>query len=106
MNPIEPQDTLVVKLAEGNPGAINVMAQLIDHDDFELTYLLHLDDMNLCGSAIWIAYKDHCDSDIAKLVACLRDRDPDMVATVNDAIDRGLCGGDVPRAVTSGGSSR
>lgn len=108
-NPIEPQDNLidvVVRMAEGNPGATTVMAGILKHaPDLGIVYLLHLDDMNIRGSAIWVAFKDHCDSDVAKLVECLTTRDPDMVATVNDAIDRGLCGVDVPRAVTHGGST-
>lgn len=110
MNPIELTDTpidIAVKMSEGNPGATTVMAQLLKHDpDMGFMYLRHLDDMNLRGSAIWVAFKDHCGSDIAKLVQCLTNRDPALIATVNDAIDRGLCGVDTPRSVTSGGSNR
>ena len=76
--------TVLVKMSEGNPGAVSVLMDLLKRDDpAALMTLLTLDDMNMRGPQIWVGYKDHCESDIEKFAACINDRDPEMVATVN-----------------------
>lgn len=90
----------IVQMSEGNPGAINVLIQLMK-DPMEFIDILNLDDMNMRGSQIWIAYKDHCKEDIEALRKAIRDRDPEMVATVNAS--RGS-DPDAPPAVTHGAS--
>jgi hypothetical protein len=73
------KDTLI-KLAEGNPGAINVMMQIvnkaaiIDPDSALGPFgcLLNLDSFGIYGSRIWMLYKDVCDEDITKTIALLR----------------------------------
>ena len=37
--------------------------------------ILSLDDMNMRGSQIWVAYKDHCGQDIEKFIACIKERE-------------------------------
>lgn len=70
----------VMKLAEGNPGAITVCGQIlkqgeaIDPDGLlgGIGALLSLDTIGLYGPNIWVLYKDQCGQNIAKLLAVLR----------------------------------
>jgi len=78
------QDTLV-KMSEGNPGAISVLMQLLQRDDpAALMTLLSLDDMNMRGPQIWVGYKDHCGSDIELFAEKIGARDQGMVDVVNN----------------------
>jgi len=88
-------------MSEGNPGALSVLLQLmeLDADGAGLMAILHLDDMNIRGSQIWIAYKDHCDQNIEVLAEKIRNRDKEMIATVNRK-----SGPDYPIAVEHGAS--
>ena len=71
-----------VKMSEGNPGAMIVISRLCTApEDFLL--VLDLDDMNMRGSQIWVAYKDHCFKDIDNFKTLVRARDQAMVDTVN-----------------------
>jgi len=71
---------VVIKLAEGNPGAMNVIMQLyqnaahIDPQDFMggLGSVLALDTHGIYGSRIWMLYKDVCGEDLVMTVAQLR----------------------------------
>lgn len=100
-----PSDTLqdlILAVGEDNPGAITVLANLAKSDPVAgFTYILGLDDMNMRGGQVWIAFKDHCGSDLAKLVECIKARDQAMVDTVNR-----LTGPSRERAVTGGASFR
>lgn len=72
----------VMKLAEGNPGAITVMTRLmreearIDPDHFMtlsgLAYVMMLDTFSIYGSNIWGFYKDVCQEDVANMIAVMR----------------------------------
>jgi hypothetical protein len=96
---------MMIKMSEGNPGAITALAELAKNDPMGMNgvmLILHLDDMGMRGSQIWVAYKDHCKQDIAAFIKAIEDRDPAMVATVNAS--RGV--GDVQPAVTNGASFR
>ena len=70
----------VMKLSEGNPGALNVCIRLlkesgsIDTDDFlgGLGTLLSLYTENVYGPNIWMLYKDVCNESLWKTVAVLR----------------------------------
>jgi len=65
-----PMDALV-KMAEGNPGAVTVICELLKPDLAEgLMDICRLDDLELYGPDIWVAFKDICGSDIK----ILRDR--------------------------------
>jgi len=74
---------VVIKMSEGNPGAVTVLSQMLKGDD--LLLLLHLDDMNIRGSQIWVGYKDHCHQDIELFKACIKSRDVEMVNTINNS---------------------
>lgn len=70
----------ILKLSDGNPGAIHVCTLCIDHGDIidphtvlgGLGNLLSLDTHNIYGPDIWMLYKDVCGEDIVKTIACLR----------------------------------
>ena len=98
---------IILKMSERNPGGLNVVMSIldlppedVDHFMGPMGLLLDLDDMNIRGSQIWLAYKDHCKEDLPTLVKAIRDRDPQMVKTIND-----LSSGEEV-AVTAGGSYR
>ena len=61
----------IVKMADGNPGAVHVMCELLKPDLIEgFLDICRFDDLELYGPDIWVAYKDICGSDIK----VLRDR--------------------------------
>jgi hypothetical protein len=88
---------IVVKMSEGNPGAISVMVQLIESSPIVdpqalmggLGSLLSLDTLNIYGSRIWMLYKDVCGQDIAKTIGLLRAWQLGIVtqSNLNHAID-------------------
>lgn len=73
---------MIITMTEGNPGALGVLTGMIINTN-RLHCILHLDDMNMRGSQIWIAYKNYCDNNMEKFVDCVQKRDPEMVAMVN-----------------------
>lgn len=89
---------IIFKMSEGNPGAITVLAQVLKKSDSGIFQILSLDDMNIRGPQIWVAYKDHCGEDLDKFIAAIENRDQAMVDTINRC-----CGGE-ELAVCSGAS--
>lgn len=80
---IQLEDTTVgaiVKVAEGNPGAVTVLARLIreggniDPDDFMggVGSVLALDSHAIYGSDIWVLYKDVCNENLTTMCGVLR----------------------------------
>jgi hypothetical protein len=93
---------LMMTMSEGNPGAINVIMSLLkERPDDGMMLLLHLDDMNIRGTQIWIGFKDHCHEQINNFVQCIKNRSPEMVSVIND---EGIRGNHKEKAVTSGAS--
>lgn len=76
------EQTLIAKMSEGNPGASIVLFKLIENNEPFL--ILDLDDMNIRGSQIWVAYKDYCKEDIVKFKQCITERDEKMVDFLNE----------------------
>jgi len=70
----------MIKIADGNPGAANVVAQLVQLDPIKI---LDADDMGLRGPALWIAYKDYAGEGINKLSEALEARSQNLVNVVN-----------------------
>lgn len=62
---------MLVAMAEGNPGAATVLAQTINHKWKNnipgLLVVLHLDDLEIYGSDIWVLYKNCCGEDLDKM---------------------------------------
>jgi len=71
MNPI-PEETFnrIYNLSQGIPGAIVVIKQLMDFDNFD-KYLTYFEENDIKGSAIWVLYKDEHKQDINELAKYL-----------------------------------
>ena len=73
-------EEMMVKMSEGNPGALSVCMQLltetykIDPDAAlgGLSGILMLDTLGIYGPEIWMLYKDVCGEDIADTITVLR----------------------------------
>lgn len=78
--------SLMVAMSEGIPGAASVLAGMATQHGAmaAMDVILNLDDMNIRGTQLWIAFKDHCDQDLEKLRELAIARDADMVKTVNE----------------------
>jgi hypothetical protein len=93
---ITPQD-IIILLADGNPGALTVMMQILmkadvidpDNELGSIVYLLDLDRLNIWGSRIWMLYKDVCGENITKTLAVLRANQLGLIADdpIHYAID-------------------
>ena len=79
---------IVMLMAEGNPGAITVMLQLLGDAEEGFHLLLHLDDMNIRGPQIWVGYKDHCKEDIEVFKLSIKNRDMGMCAVINRSMGK------------------
>ncbi len=98
-----------MKMAEGNPGAISVLAQMIrvggdiDPDSFMggMGALLGLDTHGIYGSRIWMLYKDVCGQDLRIMLALLRSCQLGFLSELNlsKAIDNYGEGIDIPALV-------
>lgn len=99
---------ILVQMAEGNPGACTVLAEMIKRDPVVgVMAVIHMDDMNIRGAQIWVAYKNfYCGgkgptfepSQVDAFIAKVIDRDSEMVRVVNE--QSGL----LEKAVTEGAS--
>lgn len=74
----EPLEQIMLRIAGGegrhNPGAVDVILQIMnDLDDVDKARQVFkaLDRYEIYGSDLWIAYKDICGENIAKLMAKL-----------------------------------
>jgi hypothetical protein len=93
---------LLATMAEGNPGALNVLAAIAQSQVEDAMLIpLHLDDMNIRGTQIWVGYKDYCKQDLKKFMEAARSRDEGMVEVINNV---GRQGNHRHKAVTSGAS--
>jgi hypothetical protein len=92
---------VAVVMSEGNPGALTVICNMLKHPD-GLFHLLHLDDMNIRGTQIWIGYKYYCDELLDEFVKCVIARDKEMIAKINEL---NMLQGDDWKAIPHGASS-
>lgn len=74
---------LIVKMSEGNPGAIVGLTNLLKADKTGGMLLLGLDDMNIRGSQVWVAYKDLYHENAEKFAQAVHNRDRKMVDFIN-----------------------
>lgn len=77
-----PMDVLL-KLAEGNPGAATALGNLMKDGSEGIILALHLDDMGMRGEQIWVAFNDYCKRDLIAFCEAIKNRDKGMVAMVN-----------------------
>lgn len=74
---------IIMLMSEGNPGAMSACVELTKGDPLGTLDILHLDDMNMRGPQIWVAFKDVCNQDVAKFRKKIQARDMDMISQVN-----------------------
>lgn len=90
---------VVDTMAEGEPEAAIIVASMIKRGAY--FDVLHLDDMNIRGKQIIVAYYHYASKNLAMLIAGLQQRDQRLVDVVNDALYPTY-----PKAVTYGGARR
>jgi len=61
---------IVIKMSEGNPGAMNALMQLTS--TFDTALILTLDTLGIYGTDIYVLYSDICNRDIMKMVTVIR----------------------------------
>ena len=79
MTRIEGEDTvmgMVIKMSDGNPGAINAISLLMSQPDGVLPLhgfpcLLLLDTLGIYGTDIYILFSDNCNKDVVKFSGLL-----------------------------------
>ncbi len=66
-------ENMIKALVDGNPGATSACVKILTHtEDSDALDLLRLDAAGIYGPNIWIAYKDICGQDVAKMQIMLR----------------------------------
>lgn len=83
--PLKLSDTVtdaIVKMAQGNPGAITVLMQILSSGPHGFLLLLDLDDMKIRGSSIWVGYKDFAREDLDAFMFSIESRDPEMLRVI------------------------
>jgi hypothetical protein len=92
--PIHWDDSLrevLLKMAEDNPSAMRVLLKILGKTGpGGLSLILQLDDMNIRGKQLWVGYRYHCDADLDRFVQCVKERDPEMIETINREGRKGL----------------
>jgi hypothetical protein len=74
---------VLLTMSEGNAGAATVLGKMMNRKH-GFVDVLRLDDMNMRGKQIWVAFKYYCDHDLDKLVKCIRAQDTAMIEKVNE----------------------
>lgn len=77
---------MAVAMSEGNPGAIVALGAVVSSDPIRgVLALCHMDDMNIAGSTIHVAFKDLCGGDPAKLIEAVSKREQWLVDALNSS---------------------
>lgn len=69
---------MIMKIAEGNPGAITVLMKImmegekIDPDSHPMLTIMALDTHDIYGSRVWQLYKDVCGQNLMHMLGLLR----------------------------------
>ena len=77
----------IVLMCDGNPGALNVLLELVDKNAIVdtdsvlgfMTTMCGMDESGIYGSDIWILYKDICGSDVVMLMALFRGKQMGLI---------------------------
>lgn len=72
--------TVVIKMSKGNPGAVNVIMEILTEGEKidpkmmfgGLGFILIMDSLNIYGEKIWMLFKDVCKQDLEKTLHLLR----------------------------------
>lgn len=79
---------MLLLMSEGNPGAATVLSRIMNKCDAGAMSIFDLDDMNIRGAQIWVAFKYVCNEDLNMLCEKLKKRDPSMVEAINKEMSR------------------
>ena len=79
---------MLLLMSEGNLGAAIVLSRIMNKYDAGAMSIFDLDDMNIRGAQIWVAFKDVCNEDLDMLCEKLKKRDPSMVEAINKEMSR------------------
>ena len=95
-------------MCEGNPGGMRVIMDIVAQlgQTKAVMKILMLDDMNIRGDQIWIAYKDWAGQHIPKFIEGITNRDPKMIKIVNLGVRGSVLPEDIEIAVLSGASRK
>ncbi|MGN0748263.1 MAG: hypothetical protein ACI4L1_01085 [Christensenellales bacterium] len=97
---------LLLQMSEGNEGTMALLDRLIYKSNlikFIGCTLIDLDDMNMRGDQIWVAFHGYCKNDITKFLKEVDARSEKMVTYVNNSISKSLnYGSCYHKAVCSG----
>lgn len=77
---------IVLALADGNPGAVRVLAELSSkHGLITLSTVgMWLDEAGIYADDIWVGYKEHCGCNIDTFFECVSNADPAMLVPINE----------------------
>ncbi len=92
-------------LSEGDLLALSFLYSILSLNNFtakDLFLLQDLDDMNIRGKQICIAFTEYCDSDTGCFRQCIENRDKGMIDKINEIC---LSHNYLHKAVTRGASS-
>jgi len=79
---------MLLLMSEGNLGAATVLSQIMNKYDAGALSIFNLDDMNIRGAQVWVAFKDVCNEDLDMFCERIKKRDPSMVEAINKEMSR------------------
>lgn len=74
---------MLLLMSEGNPGAATVLSRIMNKYDAGAMSIFNLDDMNIRGAQVWVAFKDVCNEDLDMFCERIKKRDSSIVDAVN-----------------------
>lgn len=75
--------SFLVEMSENNTGGLTVLMELMKDLD-GIFYICLLDEMNIRGTQIWVAYKKHAKQSIETLKDSIKKKDGEMLRVVNE----------------------
>jgi len=84
-NPRSEFEAAVISMAQGNPGAVQTLADItiaVGPRD-AMSLFKQMEAMNIVGANVWIAYKYGCNFDIERLITGVRSNDVELVTAIN-----------------------
>ena len=62
---------------------MRVLIDMQKEKEYGFEAALHLDDLGIKGSKIWIGFKDYCKQDLEKFYDLVMERNKDMIKFIN-----------------------
>lgn len=82
---------MIQTLADNNIGALTLLIRLASTNPDPLDNVLlflNLDDLNMRGEQVWVAFKYACDEDDKRFIEVVHSKDEAMIAKVNELCPR------------------